>query len=103
MALTRIKDTLLTRWTRLLKQPGLRRKRSADARERELREDSTGSEKIMEIENSKNYEMNKRRELMADGRRYIIYYTFGENPDASAAETNAGTQKAEDEAKKSET
>lgn len=25
------------------------------------------------------YEMRKRRELMADGRRYIIYYTFGEN------------------------
>lgn len=23
-------------------------------------------------------EMHKRRELMADGRRYIIYYTFGE-------------------------
>ena len=22
-------------------------------------------------------EMNKRREKMADGRRYIIYYTFG--------------------------
>ncbi len=24
-------------------------------------------------------EMHKRRELMADGRRYIIYYTFGDN------------------------
>jgi hypothetical protein len=23
--------------------------------------------------------MQKRRETMADGRRYIIYYTFGEN------------------------
>ncbi len=23
-------------------------------------------------------EMHKRRETMADGRRYIIYYTFGE-------------------------
>ncbi len=23
-------------------------------------------------------EMNKRREVMADERRYIIYYTFGE-------------------------
>ena len=23
-------------------------------------------------------EINKRRETMADGRRYIIYYTFGE-------------------------
>jgi len=23
--------------------------------------------------------MNKRRELMQDGRRYIIFYTFGEN------------------------
>ncbi len=22
-------------------------------------------------------EMHKRREIMADGRRYIIYYTFG--------------------------
>ena len=25
------------------------------------------------------YEMQKRREIMADGRRYIIYYTFGED------------------------
>lgn len=24
-------------------------------------------------------EMHKRRELMADGHRYIIYYTFGEH------------------------
>jgi hypothetical protein len=23
-------------------------------------------------------EMHKRREMMADGRRYIIYYTFGD-------------------------
>jgi hypothetical protein len=24
-------------------------------------------------------EMHKRRETMADGKRYIIYYTFGES------------------------
>ena len=30
-------------------------------------------------------EMHKRRETMADGRRYIIYYTFG--PEAAADES----------------
>lgn len=28
-------------------------------------------------------EMNKKRELMADGRRYIIYYTFEKNAETS--------------------
>ncbi|MEP6923391.1 MAG: hypothetical protein ABI954_02910 [Pyrinomonadaceae bacterium] len=32
-------------------------------------------------------EMYKRREIMADGRRYLIYYTFGESGDVSKAET----------------
>lgn len=27
-------------------------------------------------------EMHKRKETMADGRRYIIYYTFGEDEQA---------------------
>jgi hypothetical protein len=32
-------------------------------------------------------EMHIRRETMADGRRYIIYYTFGDgSADAAAAE-----------------
>ncbi|HSK72625.1 MAG TPA: hypothetical protein VK892_13060 [Pyrinomonadaceae bacterium] len=31
------------------------------------------------------YEMRKRRELMADGRRYIIYYTFGEDSEGMPA------------------
>ncbi|HEX8638761.1 MAG TPA: hypothetical protein VF692_11900 [Pyrinomonadaceae bacterium] len=56
----------------------------------------------MEIESSKNYEMHKRRELMADGRRYIIYYTFGENAGKSAAEANAGTVSAGTEQEKTE-
>ena len=60
------------------------------------------SEKVMEIESRKNYRMEKRRELMADGRRYIIYYTFGESSGKPAAEANDRTQTAEDEAKKSE-
>lgn len=56
----------------------------------------------MESENSKNREMHKRSELMADGRRYIIYYTFGENAGESA-ETNAQTKSPENETKISET
>ena len=36
-------------------------------------------------------EMHARRETMADGRRYIIYYTFGEQPEAkTTGETEAG-------------
>lgn len=35
------------------------------------------SEKQSENIDSARYEMRKRRELMADKRRYIIYYTFG--------------------------
>ena len=30
-------------------------------------------------------EMRKRRETMADGRRYIIYYTFGDGSENSEA------------------
>jgi hypothetical protein len=41
----------------------------------------------METQNSKNYEMHKRRELMADERRYIIYYTFGENSGSAQTKT----------------
>lgn len=42
----------------------------------------------METESSENYELHKRRELMADGRRYIIYYTFGENAGESSVQPN---------------
>ena len=31
-------------------------------------------------------EMHDRREMMADGRRYIIYYTFGEQTDPETEE-----------------
>lgn len=56
----------------------------------------------MESGSTKNYEMHKRPELMADGRRYIIYYTFGEKAGESAAETNARTPpSAENDAEKS--
>lgn len=34
------------------------------------------------------YEMRKRRELMADGRRYIIYYTFGQNSEEMSEKDN---------------
>jgi hypothetical protein len=33
--------------------------------------------------------MHKRRETMADGKRYIIYYTFGGNPETRTPETPA--------------
>ena len=32
--------------------------------------------------------MHKRRETMADGRRYIIYYTFGDEEAASSGEVS---------------
>ena len=36
-------------------------------------------------------EMHPRRETMADGRRYIIYYTFGEQPEVeTTGESEAG-------------
>ena len=38
--------------------------------------------------------MEKRREVMADGRRYIIYYTF---EPAEAAESESGKAAAEPE------
>ncbi len=31
-------------------------------------------------------EMHKRREIMADGRRYLLYYTFGANEAAAQPE-----------------
>lgn len=34
-------------------------------------------------------EMHKRRETMPDGKRYIIYYTFGESKENSSAENNS--------------
>jgi hypothetical protein len=34
--------------------------------------------------------MHKRREIMADGRRYIIYYTFGADETADAAAGEPG-------------
>ena len=33
-------------------------------------------------------EMRKRRETMADGRRYIIYYTFGDEEIVQQKEDN---------------
>ena len=38
-------------------------------------------------------EMHKRREKMADGKRYIIYYTFGE----SSKESKEAIEKKEGE------
>jgi hypothetical protein len=35
-------------------------------------------------------EMHKRREVMADGRRYIIYYTFGS--DVASADKPTGDE-----------
>jgi len=32
-------------------------------------------------------EMHKRREIMSDERRYLIYYTFGQSSEAPSAET----------------
>ena len=31
-------------------------------------------------------EMHTRRELMADGRRYIVYYTFGEGDEGEGGD-----------------
>ena len=41
-------------------------------------------------------EMRKNRETMADGRRYIIYYTF-ENTAEATAETKPGDLKSKTE------
>ena len=35
-------------------------------------------------------EMHKRREVMADGRRYIIYYTFDADEPAATAASEVG-------------
>lgn len=40
----------------------------------------------MKSEALKNDEMHKRREIMADNRRYIIYYTFGVESGAPPSE-----------------
>ena len=53
----------------------------------------------MKTESSKNYEMHKRRELMADGRRYIIYYTFGENPGKPTAQSKDESRSEENDTK----
>lgn len=46
-----------------------------------------GREQDMENQETKHDEsvgeMHKNRELMADGRRYIIYYTFGNNEETA--------------------
>lgn len=43
-------------------------------------------------------EMRKRREKMADGKRYVIYYTFGERADEfSKIEAEQLTEKEENE------
>ena len=46
----------------------------------------------MQSENNKNLpdigEMKKRRVLMADGRRYLIYYTFDQDSPASSDGTS---------------
>jgi hypothetical protein len=45
-------------------------------------------------------EMKKRRVVMADGRRYLIYYTFGNESESSVSGVEATeTQKAEGEAR----
>lgn len=44
-------------------------------------------------------EMHKRREMMADGRRYIIYYTFGEEPAGNTPETETAETNSTSEAK----
>ena len=38
-------------------------------------------------------EMHKRRETMSDGKRYLIYYTFGSNTEASDAEVKPSADK----------
>jgi hypothetical protein len=35
-------------------------------------------------------EMHKRREKMADGKRYIIYYTFGKDSEESSKTIKKG-------------
>lgn len=42
--------------------------------------------------------MNKRRELMEDGRRYIIFYTFG-SEDLNSSPREIETQKENKETK----
>ncbi len=34
-------------------------------------------------------EMHKRREIMADGKRYLIYYTFGASQDSAQPDTES--------------
>ncbi|HEX8733918.1 MAG TPA: hypothetical protein VF721_01255 [Pyrinomonadaceae bacterium] len=41
-------------------------------------------------------EMRKRRETMADGKRYIIYYTFGDEGNSVAMTQKTSTEKRED-------
>ncbi|HEX8367979.1 MAG TPA: hypothetical protein VF604_05515 [Pyrinomonadaceae bacterium] len=41
-------------------------------------------------------EMHKRREAMADGRRYIIYYTFGESENSGTTTLETPEEKPEE-------
>mgnify|MGYP000442152908 CR=1 FL=1 len=40
-------------------------------------------------------EMHKRRETMADGKRYIIYYTFGNDRDSESDSEQTTNPKSE--------
>jgi hypothetical protein len=40
-------------------------------------------------------EMRKRRETMPDGRRYIIYYTFGESETLGTSPENENAEESE--------
>ena len=40
--------------------------------------------------------MNKRRVLMEDKRRYIIFYTFGDEPEEKGSENSVQTQSNEE-------
>jgi hypothetical protein len=42
-------------------------------------------------------EMHKRREIMSDGRRYLLYYTFGRGSESPQAETKVGEREVKSE------
>ena len=47
--------------------------------------------------------MHKRRETMADGRRYIIYYTFGDSENAAnGGENQSAANEASGEGRRKE-
>jgi hypothetical protein len=47
-------------------------------------------------------EMQKRREKMADGRRYIIYYTFGEESKNNKSPNNQSVEQNQKQSEVSE-